>query len=65
MSHSSDKPFGEIQHIQEVVKKIFPQGLAKVERVTEGVSTYAYRIIFPHAAPPDAGQSARVPECQR
>jgi aminoglycoside phosphotransferase (APT) family kinase protein len=48
MSHSSNKSSGDIQHIQEVVKSIFPQGPARVERVTEGVSTYVYRIIFPH-----------------
>ena len=48
MSHSSNKSSADIQHIQEVVKRIFPQGPAKVERVTEGVSTYVYQIIFPH-----------------
>jgi aminoglycoside phosphotransferase (APT) family kinase protein len=48
MSHSSNKFSGDIQHIQEVLKRIFPQGPAKVERVKEGVSTYVYRLIFPH-----------------
>ena len=48
MSHFSNKSSGDVQHIQEVVKKIFPQSPARVERVTEGVSTYVYRIIFAH-----------------
>lgn len=31
-----------------MVKGIFPQAPARVERVTEGGSTYVYRIFFPH-----------------
>ncbi len=38
----------DIQHILEVVKRIFPQDPVRVEWVTEGVSTYVYRITFPH-----------------
>jgi aminoglycoside phosphotransferase (APT) family kinase protein len=38
----------DIQHILEVVKRIFPQDTVRVEWVTEGVSTYVYRITFPH-----------------
>lgn len=38
----------DIQQIQEVVKRIFPQDPARVEWVTEGVSTYVYRITFSH-----------------
>jgi aminoglycoside phosphotransferase (APT) family kinase protein len=37
-----------MQHIKKVVKKIFPEDPVRVERVTEGVSTYVYRIIFQH-----------------
>lgn len=44
MNHSSEN----IQHILQMVKGIFPQAPARVERVTEGGSTYVYRIFFPH-----------------
>jgi aminoglycoside phosphotransferase (APT) family kinase protein len=48
MNQASNKSSWDMQHIQEVVLKIFPQGPERLERVTEGVSTYVYRIIFAH-----------------
>lgn len=48
MPHFPNPPLVDVQYLQEVVKKIFPQDPTGVERVTEGVSTYVYRIIFPH-----------------
>lgn len=33
--------------MQTLVKEIFPRNPLKIERVTEGVSTYVYRIVFP------------------
>ncbi len=48
MNHSPNQSSVDVLHIQEVVKKIFPQDPARMERVTEGVSTYVYRITFPH-----------------
>jgi len=48
MNHSPNQPFTNIQYIQAVVKKIFPQNPTDVERVTEGVSTCVYRLSFPH-----------------
>lgn len=38
----------DVQDIQEVIKKIFTHDPTGVERVTEGGSTFVYRIIFPH-----------------
>src|SRR5947209_20261827 len=38
----------DIQRIPEVVKRIFPQDPVRVEWVAEGISTYVYRITFPH-----------------
>lgn len=48
MSHFSNQSSRDIQHIQEVVMKIFPQGPERLERVTKGGSTYVYRIIVAH-----------------
>jgi hypothetical protein len=38
----------DAQHIKKVLKEIFPGEPVSVERVAEGVSTYVYRITFPH-----------------
>ncbi|HEU5382839.1 MAG TPA: aminoglycoside phosphotransferase family protein [Ktedonobacteraceae bacterium] len=37
-----------VQNIQEMLKKIFARSPIAVERVTEGISTLIYRILFPH-----------------
>lgn len=48
MPHSPNQFAVDVQHIRSVAKKIFPRDPTSVERVTEGVSTYVYRILFPH-----------------
>lgn len=39
-------PLAEISIIYELANRIFPMHSIRVERVTEGVSTYVYRVVF-------------------
>jgi aminoglycoside phosphotransferase (APT) family kinase protein len=48
LNHHPKQSSVEAQHINEVLKEIFPGDPARVERVTEGNSTDVYRITFPH-----------------
>lgn len=48
MNHSSRQSSVDMQDIEKMVEKIFSQDPTKVERMAEGVSTYVYRITFPH-----------------
>jgi hypothetical protein len=36
-----------IEQVQTIVSRIFPSTLPHIERVTEGVSTYVYRLTTP------------------
>ena len=42
------QPSSEIPIINDLVNRIFPTRPLRVEHVTEGISTYVYRIIFRH-----------------
>lgn len=48
MQYNPNQLLVDMQDIQEMVKKIFAQDPTGVERVAEGVSTFVYRILFPH-----------------
>lgn len=48
MQYNPNRFLVNMQAIQKVVKKIFVQNPISVERMTEGVSTVVYRILFPH-----------------
>src|SRR5579884_2731582 len=44
-SHTNSQPI-DPQHLEVLVRHIFPAGPSSVERVLEGVSTYVYRVFY-------------------